>query len=130
MGILNMMLGGGGSGSAAFKTASPATISTSELTFNMGGIPSEYVLMLTGSATSTSYNVGRYYTYVAIISKITGFEHLYALKGVSSRHVTYEDQGFSNVTESYSSGTFSITVPTEICIFAQISGLKYTLYYK
>ena len=128
MGILNMMLGGRGSGSAAFKTASPATISTSELTFSMGGIPSEYVLMMTLTSPSDNYNIGSY-VIVAIISKITGFEHLFAVSK-SGRSTAYNDKGFPNVTESYSSGTFSITVPTATCQFTTSAEVKYTLYYK
>lgn len=114
MSLLNMMLAGNGGG--GFKTATPTARTSTSLSFSMGGIPREYVLMLTFTSGDVDLSTAR----AVVICDTETYSGLYTAR------TTYEDVGIGNVTKSFESGTFKITLTSGS--FAT-SG-TYILYYK
>lgn len=104
MSILNMMFAGSGGGE--FKVATPIATSSSSLSFSMEGEPVEYILMFVpanGISVSTT-------AYVAFICHTTSYDRFYRIVASMSTGMTYASRTMSDVTTSYSSGVFTVSV--------------------
>lgn len=103
MSILNMMFAGSGGGE--FNVATPISTSSSSLSFAMEGEPEEYILMFVPTNRITLST-----TYIcAFICHTTSYDRYYRMANSFSA-VEYTSRTMSNVTTSYSSGVFTVSV--------------------
>lgn len=122
MSILNMMFAGSGGGE--FNVATPIATDTRSLSFSMEGEPVEYILMFVpanGISVSTT-------TYAAFICHTTSYDRFYRIVASVSTGMTYASRTMSDVTTSYSSGVFTVTLATTGGSFH--SSYSYVLLYR
>lgn len=120
MSILNMMFAGSGGGE--FKVATPISTSSSSLSFSMEGAPVEYILMFVPSNRVTVSN-----SHIpAFICHTTNYDRYYCMLVSPSTGANYASRTMSDVTTSYSSGVFAVSISS----VAYHSSYSYVLLYR